>query len=111
MTPAEIKRLRHNILHLTQPEFAQVMGTTVASISRWEKGRAQPVAMAELILEAIQKAVDNYGEQRIRGVDWSALLEQGGILKVLAGILNFATTRPAPRSIDDSAVHRETLPR
>ena len=94
MKADHIKRLRHNILHLTQPEFAKVMGTSIASVNRWEKGRARPVAMAKVILDAVQKGVDNYGEQRIRGVDWSALLEQHGLLKVLAGILNFATTTP-----------------
>jgi transcriptional regulator with XRE-family HTH domain len=101
MKPEQIRRLRHNILHLTQPEFAEVMGSSVASVNRWEKGRAKPVAMAEVILGAIQQAVDNYGEQRIRGVDWSTLLERSGLLKVLAGILNFATTSPLPPEGDD----------
>jgi transcriptional regulator with XRE-family HTH domain len=96
MKPDQIRRLRHNIYHLSQHEFAEVMGTCVATISRWEAGRTKPIGMAKVILEAAQLAVENYGEQRIRGVDWSALLEQHSLLKVLAGILNFATTRPLP---------------
>ena len=96
MRPEQIKHLRSSVLHLSQLEFAQLMGSCVASVSRWELGKAKPVAMATLILDAIQKAVDNYGEQRIRGVDWPAILKRQGLLKVLAGILNFATTSPRP---------------
>jgi len=94
MTPEQIKRLRYSILHLTQPEFAQVLGTSVPSVLRWEKGRQRPVAMAKVLLEAIQQAVDNHGEERIRGVDWSGILEKKGLLVVLRGILSFATTKP-----------------
>jgi transcriptional regulator with XRE-family HTH domain len=94
MTPEQIKHLRYSILHLTQPEFAKVMGTCVATISRWEGGRAKPAAMAQVIMSAIQKAVDNHGEERIRGIDWSDILEKNGLLVVLRGILSFATTMP-----------------
>jgi DNA-binding XRE family transcriptional regulator len=94
LTPEQIKYLRYSILHLTQTEFAKMMGTCLASVNRWEKGRTSPVAMAKVIVLAVQQAVDNYGEQRIRGVDWAGLLKERGLLQVLAGIFNFATTKP-----------------
>lgn len=105
MKPDQIKRLRYNIYHLSQPEFAEVMGVCVATISRWEAGRTKPVAMAKVILEACQQAVDSYGEERIRGVDWSGILQRGGLLKVLYGILAYATTSPQPPlPVDDDAL-------
>lgn len=94
MKPDQIKRLRYNVMHLTQPEFAKLMGTCIASVNRWEKGRSSPVAMAKTMMEAIQLAVDNHGEERIRGIDWSGILEKNGLLVVLRGILSFATTMP-----------------
>jgi transcriptional regulator with XRE-family HTH domain len=94
MRPDRIRYLRSSILRLTQPKFALMTGTSVATVSRWEKGKAQPTALSLVVLDAIQQAVDNYGDQRIRGVDWSLLFEQSGLLKVLAGIFNFATTSP-----------------
>lgn len=104
MKPDQIKRLRYSILHLNQGEFSQVAGTSIATVGRWEKGRAKPAGMSRTILDAVQQAVDNHGEERIRGVDWAGILEKSGLLVVLRGILSFATTRPEPPPEDQESL-------
>lgn len=41
MTPEEIQELRHG-LGVSQERFAQLLGTTVVSVNRWENGKAKP---------------------------------------------------------------------
>lgn len=55
-TPAEIKQIRE-ALGLTQEEFAQAMGTTSTSISRWERGviTGGPSRMAVMLLKRMAK--------------------------------------------------------
>jgi len=95
MTPDRINRLRR-LLHLSKHEFALIMGTCVATITRWEAGRTAPNNLAKILLDALQQASDTHGEQRIRGIDWHELLKQQGLMKVIAAILNFATMPPDP---------------
>jgi len=96
MNAKRVKNIRNSVFKLSQPEFAFLMGCAVATVSRWEAGKAKPKGTDLVILTACQMGIDNYGEQRIRGVDWAALLTQeDGLLKVMAGIFNFATTTPA----------------
>ena len=90
MKPDDIRRIRKSIFRLSQPEFAKLMGTCVAQVSRWESGKAQPTGMQALLVEAIKKVIDNYGENRIRGVDWAAMMDRS-VIHAIAGVLNFAT--------------------
>jgi DNA-binding transcriptional regulator YiaG len=41
MTPEEIQKLRH-MLGVSQEKFAQLIGTTVVTINRWENGKTIP---------------------------------------------------------------------
>jgi putative transcriptional regulator len=41
MTPEEIQNLRH-MLGVSQEKFAQLIGTTVVTINRWENGKTIP---------------------------------------------------------------------
>lgn len=41
MTPKEIKKIRLS-LGMTQAKFATALGATIATISRWENGKAVP---------------------------------------------------------------------
>lgn len=97
----EIKHLRTSIFRMGQPDFSQLLGSCVATVSRWESGKAKPAGLQEDVLTAMKAAVDNYGEQRVRGVDWLAMFQLKGSLHVLAGVFNFATV-PAQPSIVDS---------
>jgi DNA-binding XRE family transcriptional regulator len=94
LRPEKIRWLRFNILHLHKNDFSEAIGASLRTIVRWENGTARPKFTHAAILVAIQRGVDNYGEQRVRGVDWHGLLHKRGALHVLAGIFNFATTRP-----------------
>ena len=42
-----LRHIRCTILHLTQAELAQVVGTTQATVSRWERGELEP-SLSEL---------------------------------------------------------------
>lgn len=55
-TPGEIKQIRE-ALKLTQEEFAQAMGATTTSISRWERGTIPggPSRMAIMLLKRMAK--------------------------------------------------------
>ena len=41
MTPDEITAIRQKLC-VTQEKFAQMLGTTVTSVNRWENGKAVP---------------------------------------------------------------------
>lgn len=94
--PKQIKYLRTSVYNLSQPDFGLVMGIGTATVSRWERNMSDPTGISFVILQAAQQAVDLHGEQRIRGVNWSRLLDESGLMVVLAGILNFAITEPEP---------------
>lgn len=45
MKPEEIKELRTR-LGLSQQSFAELIGVGIATVNRWEMGRARPLKMA-----------------------------------------------------------------
>jgi len=51
---AMVKKLRE-ALGLTQEQFAARVGVTLATVNRWENGRAKPQPLALKTLEALQK--------------------------------------------------------
>ena len=51
MTGTEVKALRAS-LKLSQPKFATLVKASPTTVSRWERGLAQP---SQLALEAIQR--------------------------------------------------------
>lgn len=55
MTPEEIKAIRLN-LGLTQEQFAHKIGATVASVNRWENGKATPF---RLYVQAMKKLMSS----------------------------------------------------
>jgi len=54
MTPEEIKKIRQ-ATGLTQEDFAHELGTSVATINRWENGRNQPGRMAVRLLKQMEE--------------------------------------------------------
>lgn len=55
MTPAAILALRRQ-LQLTQEQFAHRLGTTVATVNRWERGKVRPSPLAVAALAALAAA-------------------------------------------------------
>ena len=61
MTPSEIRQLR-NALHMTQAQFAQLLGVHSLTVSKWERGLLEPspyhVALMRSFLKATQRSPD-----------------------------------------------------
>jgi putative transcriptional regulator len=51
MSLAKLVRELRFRLGLTQEQFAAVLGTTAATVNRWENGKAQPSPMALRLIE------------------------------------------------------------
>lgn len=64
--PAGIKRLRDD-MGLTQEEFARRIGVRQATISDWERGKAEPQPMAMRLLDRIAGQV--YGQGKTDKID------------------------------------------
>ena len=45
LTPSQILTIRQK-LHMTQEEFANYIGITMSTISRWENGHSKPTRLA-----------------------------------------------------------------
>jgi putative transcriptional regulator len=57
MKPEEIQDIRKK-LGVTQEKFAQLLGTTVVSVNRWENGKAIP---SRLYVKELKELKNNYG--------------------------------------------------
>lgn len=57
MTPEEIQAIRHKLC-VTQEKFAQLLGTTVVTVNRWENGKAKP---SRLYIKEIKELKANHG--------------------------------------------------
>lgn len=57
MTPEEIQAIRIK-LGVTQEKFAQLLGTTVVSVNRWENGKTRP---SRLYIKEMKELRNNYG--------------------------------------------------
>jgi putative transcriptional regulator len=55
--PEDVKSIREK-LHKSQPEFAQMLGVSVATLQNWEQGRRQPQGPARALLLVASKAPD-----------------------------------------------------
>jgi putative transcriptional regulator len=53
--PEEVRNIREK-LHKSQPEFAQMIGVSVATLQNWEQGRRQPQGPARALLMVASKA-------------------------------------------------------
>ena len=52
--PLEIKKIRDQ-LHVSQPEFAVMIGVSVATLRNWEQGRTAPEGAARALLKVAAK--------------------------------------------------------
>lgn len=62
MTPEEIREVRM-FLCVTQEKFAQLLGTTVVSVNRWENGKTIP---SRLYIKEIKELRKNNGSYLCR---------------------------------------------
>lgn len=53
-TPLDIKKMRED-LHKSQPEFADLIGVSVATLRNWEQGRRYPVGPARALLKVVSE--------------------------------------------------------
>jgi len=52
--PVHVQAIRKR-LGMTQPEFAQLIGVSVATLRNWEQGRRQPHGPARALLKVVAK--------------------------------------------------------
>jgi putative transcriptional regulator len=57
MTPTEIHEIRM-FIGVSQEKFAQMLGTTVVSVNRWENGKVTP---SRLYIKEIKELRKNHG--------------------------------------------------
>ena len=62
MTPEEIQEIRR-MLCVSQEKFAQLLGTTVVSVNRWENGKAKP---SRLYIKEIKQLKASHGSYACR---------------------------------------------
>ena len=62
MKPEEIRDIRQG-MGVSQEKFAQLLGTTVVSVNRWENGRAKP---SRLYIREIKTLEANRGSYKCR---------------------------------------------
>jgi putative transcriptional regulator len=55
--PEDVRKIREK-LQKSQPEFAQMIGVSVATLQNWEQGRRQPQGPARALLLVASKAPD-----------------------------------------------------
>jgi putative transcriptional regulator len=54
LEPIEVKKIRTK-LHVSQPEFALMIGVSVATLRNWEQGRTVPEGAARALLKVAAK--------------------------------------------------------
>lgn len=62
MTPEEVQEIRR-MLCVSQEKFAQLLGTTVVSVNRWENGKAKP---SRLYIKELKELRKNNGSYECR---------------------------------------------
>ncbi len=55
--PADIKKLRGK-LHVSQEEFALLIGVSCGTLRNWEQGRRKPEGPAQALLRVVEKHPD-----------------------------------------------------
>jgi putative transcriptional regulator len=54
----DIKKLRQESFHLSQPEFAALLNVKLPTIRSWEQGQKSPSGSAARLLEILMKSPD-----------------------------------------------------
>jgi putative transcriptional regulator len=62
MKPEEIQEIRQK-LGVTQEKLAQLLGTTVVTVNRWENGKVRP---SRLYIKELKELRNNYGSYLCR---------------------------------------------
>src|SRR5580692_627523 len=52
-TTARIRKLRNNVLHMSQPVFAALLNVRPATVRSWEQGRKTPSGAAARLLQLL----------------------------------------------------------
>jgi putative transcriptional regulator len=52
--PVEVKRIR-NKLHVSQSQFAMMIGVSKSTLQNWEQGRREPEGPAKALLRVVDK--------------------------------------------------------
>ena len=52
--PIEVKRIR-NKLHVSQSQFAMIIGVSKSTLQNWEQGRREPEGPAKALLRVVDK--------------------------------------------------------
>ena len=63
MTPEEIQEIRRKLC-VSQEKFAQLLGTTVVSVNRWENGKAKPSRLYIKELKQLGATCGSYTSRR-----------------------------------------------
>ena len=63
MTGEEVKMIRH-MIGVTQEKFAQMLGTTTTTVSRWESGRVKPSRLYEREIKELRANHGSYANRR-----------------------------------------------
>ncbi len=53
-SPVDVKRIRVN-LHLSQSQFALMIGVSKCTLQNWEQGRREPEGPAKALLKVVEK--------------------------------------------------------
>ncbi len=85
ISPQRIKGLRTK-LGLSQFRFAQILGTTELSISRWENGHVHPEGAAAVLLETLEKRAQQKSTDDLQK-EISAALAGAAVIAGLALLL------------------------
>lgn len=59
MTPEEIQAIRTNLC-VSQEKFAQLLGTTVVTVNRWENGKTKPSRLYVRELKELRRDYGSY---------------------------------------------------
>ncbi len=59
ITPDYIRKIRTEILKLSQEQFAALLSVSVKTISRWENGEASPTGLYADKLKKVKEIIDN----------------------------------------------------
>lgn len=58
LSPEDIKNLRLS-LGWTQQHFAEMLGTALSSVSKWENGKSEPLPVYQKKLKELQRKAQN----------------------------------------------------
>jgi putative transcriptional regulator len=84
MKPLELQQVRER-LRLTQAQFGQLLGVHPMTVSKWERGVAQPTPYQQALIQQFTVAS---ARKEVQRSDLSSLLIGAGIIAVLALLLS-----------------------